>query len=149
GGGCVDERAPPGSLRYLGRRPAEPRCVEPARRIVAAQAIGQQETVELTDRRQPSRQRTRRQTPYRCGREVIVQRRRLGTVERYASPGEKPRQIEQIVAVGGQGGRSHATLRREHLEKCLEARRYRDDGRSAISGSAHRAKPSRSASAAP
>ena len=55
-----------------------------------------------------------------------MQRRRVGIFERHFPGGDKPRQIGEVVAVGGERQPRRAAFGRQHLEKGLEPARLRD-----------------------
>ncbi len=54
-----------------------------------------------------------------------MQSRRIGVFERRSARGEKPRQIGEIVAVGGERQPRRAAFGRQHLEKRFEPPRPR------------------------
>ena len=58
-----------------------------------------------------------------------MQRRRVGVFERRSAGGQKPRQIGQVVAVGGEREARRAAFGRQHLEKRFEPPRHRALGR--------------------
>src|SRR5271163_2875784 len=72
----------------------------------------------------------------------------IDTLQVDTASGEKPGEIDEVIAIGGKGQPRRAALGRQHLEKRLETRRYRDRFVPLTSGSAHRAIPFRPAPAA-
>ena len=103
----------------LRQAASAPRCVQAGGGIVAAQAFGEQESVELADRGEAPGRRARR-APRRgqcrhIGAQILAFRARQFSVP----AGEKPAAVAQVAQIGVEGILGRAPFGGQHLEECL------------------------------
>src|SRR6266568_1476737 len=87
----------------LRQRAAEPGRIELSGRVVAADALGEEEFVELAQRREPARRRAGRHAGPDEPAEVTAQCGSVGGFGRFAGSSEEGGEIVEIVAIGGNG----------------------------------------------
>src|SRR5579883_150737 len=106
----------------LRQRAAQARRVERGGGIVAANALEDEEAIELPERRETARRAARREAGARELREVAAE---IGGRGLFDGAAEKAREILEIVAIRHEGQLGGAAFGGEHFEKGLDMTRGR------------------------